>query len=69
MKILCDKTYNPKIDYLICKQLVKTLPTGYDEDRIRNCYINCTQVVEPYKKDLMEIKAFFQSKRYFASNQ
>lgn len=60
MIVLHNQTYNPKIDYLICKQLVKTLPVGYDEDRIRNCYIDCSQVVEIYEKDLIEIKTFFK---------
>ncbi len=60
MIVLHNETYNPKIDYLICKQLVKTLPIGYDEDRIRNCYSNYSQSEEIYERDLMNIKGFFE---------
>lgn len=59
MTVLHNKIYNPKIDYLICKQLVKTLPERYDEDKMRICYRN-NKAEKPYEKDLINIKAFFE---------
>ncbi len=60
MIVLHNETYNPKIDYLICKQLVKTLPEGYDEDKIRVCFRDSSQVTEIYERDLINIKTFFE---------
>lgn len=60
MVVLHNKIYNPKIDYLICKQLVKTLPIGYDEDRMRKVYVDYSQVKEIYEKDLVDVKIFFE---------
>lgn len=60
MIVLHNETYNPKIDYLICKQLVKALPEDYDEDRIRSCYRDNSLATEPYEKDLVSIKTFFE---------
>lgn len=60
MLVIRNQTYNPKIDYSICKQLVKTLPIGYDEDRIRNCYDGYSPMVEIYEKDIIGIKTFFK---------
>lgn len=59
MTVLHNKIYNPKIDYLICKQLVKTLPERYDEDQMRICYRD-NKAEKPYEQDLINIKAFFE---------
>lgn len=60
MIVLHSETYNPKIDYLICEKLITTLPTDYDEDRIRNCYNGCAQAVEIHEKDVINTKSFFE---------
>lgn len=60
MLVLHNEIYNPKIDYLICKQLIKTLPIDYDEDKIRGCYKNYLQAMEICEKDLINIKSFFE---------
>ena len=36
--ILENREYNPKIDYLVCKNLAKGLEHGYDEEHIRSVY-------------------------------
>lgn len=60
MIVLHDKDYNPKIDFSICKQLVKTIPEEYDEDKIRKCFQDYNQATEIYENDLLKIKGFFE---------
>lgn len=52
-------TYNPKIDYLICKSLIDCLPKKYDEYDLRNVYFERKKPVEDYEKDILKIKQFF----------
>ena len=60
MVVLHDKDYNPKIDYLICKQLIRALPNGYDEDKIRACYNGNAEASEQHLTDIVAIKKFFE---------
>ncbi len=60
MIVLHNEIYNPKIDYLICEKLVKTLPEDYDEDKIRMCYVDHTLATEVYEQDVISIKKFFE---------
>lgn len=60
MVVLHGKDYNPKTDYLICKQLIRALPNGYDEDKIRACYNGKGEASEQHLTDIVAIKKFFE---------
>lgn len=60
MIVLHNEIYNPKIDYLICEKLVKTLPEDYDEDKIRMCFVNNALATEIHEQDVINIKKFFE---------
>lgn len=37
---LKNKEYNPKIDYLLCKYLLKDFPEDADENHLKDCFFN-----------------------------
>ena len=51
-------TYNPRIDFNICKQLLCSLPYEFDELKLRDCFIKEIGTL-PYEKDIIAIKSFF----------
>lgn len=61
MKILRNREYNPKLDYLICKSLLSNLPGAYDETVLRNCYKEKQRPLKDFEKDIIRIKDFFAS--------
>lgn len=38
MKIIRSNKYNPKLDYLVCKNLLNNIPFEYDELSLRDCF-------------------------------
>lgn len=54
-----EATYNPKIDYLICRNLVKCLPWKYNEFKLRQVYDGTREPTRKFAKDLVAIKNFF----------
>lgn len=55
-----QKNYNPKIDYLVCRNLIKDLPWEHDEQRLRKVYDEELIPKCKYERDLLKIKDFFR---------
>lgn len=55
-----EKTYNPKIDYLVCRNLIADLPWEHDEHRFRKVYEEDLVPECKYEMDLLKIKHFFR---------
>ncbi len=59
MIVIHKSVYNPRIDFIVCKQLLCNLPYEYDELKLRKCFE--TELGElPYEKDIIAIKNFFK---------
>ncbi|MCH5151035.1 MAG: nucleotidyltransferase domain-containing protein [Clostridiales bacterium] len=59
MIVLHELDYNPKIDYLICRNLVKHQPHKYDEASLRKTFIGDLSPTNNFEKDILKIKQFF----------
>lgn len=51
--------YNPKLDYLICKNIVGEFPVGYEEIHIRNCYYGVEATRNNSEINMLKVKDFF----------
>lgn len=60
MIVIHNSTYNPRIDFIVCKQLLCTLPHVYDELKLRECFEKENGML-PYEKDIVKIKNYFQN--------
>ena len=59
MIVLHESEYNPKIDYLICRNLVKQQPLKYDEATLRKVFLNDLAPTNKFEEDILKIKRFF----------
>lgn len=59
MIILHKKTYNPKIDFLICKNLLCELPPIKDEHKFIRCFNEEEEMTECFEQKAVEIKKYF----------
>lgn len=57
-----QKTYNPKIDYLVCRNLINDLPWDHDEHRLREVYEEDLTPKCKYETDLLRVKSFFRER-------
>lgn len=48
--------YNPKIDYLVCRSLLSTLPREFNDLRLRQVYKELAEPLELYEKEIVYIK-------------
>ncbi len=62
MIVLRKINYNPKIDYLICKQLLHNLPKDYDDVLLKEIFREEKVPKNEYQYKLLEIKKFFEKK-------
>ena len=53
-----NKNYNPKIDFLVCKNLINNLPNDYDEILLRDAYKNY-KISNDYCSKIIDIKKYF----------
>lgn len=60
MIVIHNSGYNPRIDFIVCKQLLSNLPAEYDEISLRNCFFQNTAETD-YEKSLLEIKKHFEA--------
>lgn len=60
MIVLHNSNYNPKIDFLICRNLLCTLPQKYDELFLKDCFFGKRQPERKYENDIVELKQFFE---------
>lgn len=51
--LLQRKNYNPKIDYLVCKNLIESLPSKYDDLELKKCFYEEKEAILPYEKDIV----------------
>ena len=56
---LKNKEYNPKIDYLLCKYLIKNLPEPIDENHLKDCFFNKASCQTEADLNLCMIRNFF----------
>ncbi len=52
--------YNPKIDFLICKNLVYNMPFDKDEHVLKRCYEEEKGMTEWYEEKIVKIKQYFK---------
>lgn len=60
MIVLRKINYNPKIDYLICKQLLNNLQKDYDDVLLKKIFWGKESPETEYQYKLLEIKRFFE---------
>lgn len=48
--------YNPKIDYLICRSLLTTIPREFDDLRLKQVFKELVEPMEMHEKELIYIK-------------
>lgn len=60
MIVLHNSGYNPRIDFIVCKQLLSNLPAEYDEISLRNSFFQ-DRAETDYEKSLLEIKHHFET--------
>ena len=60
MIVIHKSEYNPRIDFIVCKQLLCNLPYVYDELKLRECFENEAGEL-PYERDMRAIKNFFKT--------
>ena len=60
MIVIHKSEYNPRIDFIVCKQLLCNLPYVYDELKLRECFENEAGEL-PYERDMIAIKNFFKT--------
>lgn len=60
MIVIHKKQYNPKIDFLICKQLLCSVPTDSDELIFRDCFYGKKRPIHEHEKNIVELKKFFR---------
>ena len=56
-----NSIYNEKIDYLICKNLLKSIPSTFDEYHLRDVFHIKKEPIEYFEKDIIEIKTFLEN--------
>lgn len=59
---MIQSKYNPKLEYLICKNLLIHLPYGYDEQSLRKCFEEKKQAKRKYEKEILKTKSVVLSK-------
>ncbi len=59
---MIQSKYNPKLEYLICKNLLIHLPYGYDEQNLRKCFEERKQAKRKYEKEILKTKSVILSK-------
>lgn len=60
MIVIHKSEYNPRIDFIVCKQMLCDLPYEYDELKLRECFEKELGEL-PYEKDIIAIKSFFKT--------
>lgn len=63
MIVLRNKRYNPKIDFLVCKQLINSVTPNCDEDRFKDCFKGVRTPKLLHEKEIVKVKRFFQKQR------
>ena len=53
--------YNSRIDYMICKNLIKQLPIDFDEYSLRDVFFKKTSPTTSYENDIVCIRNFFET--------
>lgn len=61
MIILHRNSYNPKIDFLICKNLLKGTPRDCDELNFKDCFFGKRKPERFYEKQIVKVKNFFKT--------
>ncbi len=57
--ILKNKEYNPKIDYLLCKYLLKEISKDLDENHLKDCFFYKTSCTTEEDLNICIIRNFF----------
>lgn len=60
MIVIHKSEYNPRIDFIVCKQLLCNLPYEYSEPKLRECFGNEAGELA-YEKDIIALKNFFKT--------
>lgn len=58
MILMHNREYNPRIDFIVCKQLLHSLPQQFDELKLRKCFAE-EKGETVYEKDLVALKKYF----------
>lgn len=53
--------YNPKIDFLACKQLLNIVPLNCDELAFRDCFYGKRKARYAHERRILKLKEFFQA--------
>ena len=61
MIVLHKSKYNPKIDFLICKNLMQSIPKDCDELDFKDCFFEHKKPVLAHEMRILKIKRFFKS--------
>lgn len=59
---MIQSKYNPKLEYLVCKNLLIHLPYQYDEERLRKCFEMECSTQKQYEQEILNIKSVLLSK-------
>lgn len=60
MIVLRNKRYNPKIDFLVCKQLINSVTPNCDEDQFKDCFNDVCKPKLMHEKEMVNVKNFFK---------
>lgn len=58
MIILHKNNYNPKLDFLICKNLLKETPRDCDELDFKDCFFGRRKPLHFHEKQIVKVKNF-----------
>lgn len=61
MIILHKNNYNPKLDFLICKNLLKETPRDCDELDFKDCFFGRRKPLHFHEKQIVKVKKFFKT--------
>lgn len=59
MIISHNQNYNPKIDFLICKNLIYELPQNHDEHSLKKCFKGEIDASQWFEEKIVKIKSYF----------
>lgn len=60
MLIMNLPSYNPKIDYLVCRHLLSNVPAGCDEYHLKKLFQNDLPPQCSHEETLLQVKSFFR---------
>ena len=61
MIILHKNNYNPKLDFLICKNLLKETPRDCDELDFKDCFFGRRKPLHFHEKQIVKVRKFFKT--------